>query len=65
MTLPAVGVVPMEMPDVSTPSRLNISKISRPSASSPIVPTIAVDTPNRARVTAATADGPPPPRAIS
>ena len=62
MTLPAVAVVPIETPDASTPSRLKISRISRPSASSPIVPTIALLTPKRLNATAATAAGPPPAR---
>ena len=53
------------MPDVSTPSFSNIRKTSLPSASSPIVPIIALLTPSRLSATAATAAGPPPAREIS
>ena len=65
ITLPAVADVPIETPDVSTPSRAKIRKTSLPSASSPIVPTIALLIPKRLIVTAATAAGPPPARTIS
>jgi len=65
ITLPAVEVVPIETPDVSTPSWAKILKTSLPSASSPMVPTIALFTPSRLKATAATAAGPPPAREIS
>ena len=65
ITLPAVAVVPIEIPEVSTPSWANIRKTSLPSASSPMVPTMAVLTPKRLSATAATAAGPPPAREIS
>ena len=54
----------MDTPEVSTPSWANIRKTSLPSASSPIVPTIALLIPNRLNATAATAAGPPPAREI-
>ena len=65
ITLPEVADVPIEIPVVSTPSFSNIRKTSLPSASSPIVPTIALLTPSRLSATAATAAGPPPAREIS
>ena len=65
ITLPAVALVPMEIPEVSTPSFSNIRKTSLPSASSPIVPTMALLIPSRLKATAATAAGPPPAREIS
>jgi hypothetical protein len=55
---------PIEIPEVLTPSRAKILRTSAPSSSSPIVPAIAVETPSLLRVTAATAAGPPPARAI-
>ena len=65
MTLPALAVLPIEIPEVSTFSFSKIRKTSLPSASSPIVPTIALLIPNRLSATAATAAGPPPARVIS
>ena len=65
MTLPEVAEVPNEIPEVSIPSLSKIRKTSLPSASSPIVPTIAVVIPKRLIATAATAAGPPPARVIS
>ena len=64
MTLPDVALAPIEIPEVSTPSRAKMRRTSAPSSSSPIVPAIAVETPRRLSVTAATAAGPPPARAI-
>ena len=60
MTLPPVGALPTDTPDESMFSRSKMRKISRPSSSSPIVPTMATEIPCRARVTADTAAGPPP-----
>ena len=65
MTLPAVATLPIETPEVSTFSFSKIRKTSLPSASSPIVPTIALLIPRRLNATAATAAGPPPARIIS
>jgi hypothetical protein len=64
ITLPEVALAPIEIPEVSTPSRAKIFNTSAPSWSSPIVPTIAVATPRRLNATAATAAGPPPARLI-